>query len=216
MKKYCEIVKLDNSKSYAYYNYQINWIVENIINDNCFDGYIVQKVKIENSTNIKEIRNVEYLEAWKVSNGKYIEHSDKKADDSFMFLDECFESECLELSIGKSGNIIYNAEVYWISVKNSLYKKIDLWEKGLIPEAGRDLKSIYFIDFPQLHRIEPVIIRPTFKHTVSFADSNIVQKGIEECFKKCIAKRDPKFQIKLREMLANTQYSNIINNICGK
>ena len=73
-KYYKGIGRINNNHHFAYYEFNICWIPQNIINDNDVNGYIVQKVIFDNTTNIiinkEKKKHLEYYEAWKVKNNK--------------------------------------------------------------------------------------------------------------------------------------------------
>lgn len=141
---YKEVIN-NNDCKYAYYQFQINWIPERIINNNDIDGYIVQKVIFDNTTNIvinKEKENhIEYYEAWKVKNKKIIYDNDSKdPDDSFSCgINDKFGY--IKYSLFKKGIISYKSQVYWIGKSNSLYNTVNKWKNKSISMAG-DLQSI--------------------------------------------------------------------------
>lgn len=160
--KYYKIIEKDNDKPYAYYVQKIKWIVKNIIDDNCLDGYIVQKVKLVNNTKIRGIDDKEYFEAWKVNNG--IIENETSYDDCFMWYPSYLIEDCKENSKGKKGKIGYYCEVYWISKLNPLFNKVDLWGHE-VPEA-LELKSIMAnkIDF----KIDKPLFIREFIHNVNY------------------------------------------------
>ena len=202
MKKYYEIINIDNDKPYAYCSLGINWCPKDFINDKCLDGYIVQRVKI---TNIGiDIPDANYYEAWKVENEKYVEHTDNKADDTFNVGNDLIINDYIILSLGKTGYIKFSAEVYWISKMNELYGFVDKWKEGRVREAG-ELKSILVKDCKELKNCVPIFKRPDFIHEVSFADKETIQRTIEKTYSERIKRKDKEFYIELQEMLKNTK-----------
>lgn len=167
-KRYYKIIREDNDKPYAYYLLKILWNVDNIINDNCKNGYIVQKVNITNTTKIKGLDDIEYYEAWKVINGKVENIDNYDYDDIFMWYDSFTMDMCLEHSKGKKGEISYYCEVFWVSENNILYEEVNLWKKG-IPLA-RDLKSILASEF-KYDLGTPIFCRK-FTHKVDYDNDN--------------------------------------------
>ena len=154
--RYYSVKCIDNNKPYLDYTLEIDWNIKNIIDTDCKDGYVVQKVEIVDNTYIS--RNIIYYEAWKVENEKYVNHSDLKADDTFS------NSNILD-SLGKKGTVEYSSEIYWIDKNNSLYEYIDNWKEGTVPEAG-NLKSALYEDCDYLHSYKFVYKRGENKREI--------------------------------------------------
>ena len=186
---------------------EIDWNVENIINTDCTDGYIVQKVEIINNTNFPKnyIRNIKYYEAWKVENAKYINHSDFKADDTFK------QSVILE-SLGGKGKVVYFSEIYWIDKKIILYQVVDNWKKGKIHEAGA-LKSELYENCINLHLCKPVFIREKIIHTIDSTDEKVILESIKSYFSKRRYYKTEDFYTWLKNELQNTQYAWICEEL---
>lgn len=186
----CEYYKefdKDNDKPYAYYRLKTNWKTKNIINDKCLDGYIVQKVKISNNTGISGIDNKEYYEAWKVVNGEC--EKSKKHDYDDKFANEEDEDDeiltnkfaiIIANSIGKAGEIKYSSEIFWISKQHDLYKIVDEWQVGCVPESG-NLKSILVVECKKFneYKLEPICKRDDFIHRVNFVNEKIITENIQ-------------------------------------
>ena len=205
--KYYQIKNIDNDKLYLDYKLEINWNVKNIINTDCIDGYIVQKVEIVNNTNISEnyIRNIMYYEAWKVEDAKYINHSDFKADDTF-------KQSIIVESLGGKGKVVYLSEIYWIDKKNRLYQVVDNWKAGNIYEAG-DLKSELYENCTDLHLYKPVYRREKFIHTIDFTDETVILESIKSYFSKRRYYKTKDFYLWLENELKNTPYAWISEKI---
>lgn len=201
--KYYKVKNFNNNKPYLDYTLGIDWKVENIINTECKDGYIVQKVEIVDTTNIS--RSIIYYEAWKVENQKYIKHSDSKADDTFR------NSAILE-SIGKKGTVEYFSEIYWIDKKNILYKFIDNWEEGKVPEAG-NLKSEWHDNCHYLHSCNFVYRRDKFTHKIDFIDGKVIKENIKIHFQKRRYIKTKEFYSDLKNELIDTPYIWIVEQI---
>lgn len=203
--KYYQVVQLENNKPYFDYRFGINWKVENIINTDCKDGYIVQKVEIVDSTNIS--RNIKYYEAWKVENAKYIDHSD-------LFPDDTFSNSDIIKSLGKKGKVEYYSEIYWIDRGNILYEYINSWEENGVPEAGNLIKSKLYEECPYLHSYDYVYRRDKFTHTINFIDKEIIKESIKNHFRKRRTNKKEEFFSYLKNELENTpQYIDIVEQI---
>jgi hypothetical protein len=214
MKKYFDVISESNDKLYCYYLLSINWIPKNIINDHCNDGYIVQKVNLTNDTGIKEIKNISYYEAWQVQDKKVIKNNHELSDDTYRYLNINNIDEILKDSLGKVGNISYEAEVYWVSKNNILYDEINSWKYGDVVEAG-SLKSILASKCSSFDNISPLFVRDKFIHKVSFKDYDTVRDNFIDIYKDRIIKKDTKLKKELYKILKNTDYSNIIKDICN-
>lgn len=199
---YFKLKDFDNEKPYCYYLLSGYWQVENIINTESKDGYIVQKVKITDNINNN---NCKYYEAWKVENSRYVDYDEDQPDDKF------FNSAFME-SIGKKGIIRYDAEIYWIDKTNHLYKHIDGWKNGKVSYAG-NLKSEEYNNCNYLHSISPLYIRAVFVHNVDFTDKEIIKENIKEFYKDRRTNKKEEFYIFLENELLGTKYYDIVAEI---
>lgn len=223
MSNYYKTIKIKNDFPFAYYLWQIKWIPEKIINDECINGYIVQKVKIIDEANVTGFDNTEYYEAWKVSNGECENEDGEPFDDEFKWVN--FNGElrfCIRNSIGKTGKIIYQAKLYWISQKNVLYKEVDSWKKETVMTAGSSLKSIFAKDCLNIDFGIPIDER-NFIHEVNFKDEKIIKNSIKEVFSILTEDKTLTEDIKLfiissikeelSELLECEEYNNYFNVI---
>lgn len=220
--KYYQIVNVDNSKPYLYYNLEIDWKVENIIDTDCKDGYIVQKVKIINTTDIKDIKNIEYYEAWEVINGNCVGHKDSEYDDKFFWIGYDMIYYIIAKSIGKNGKIEYQSEVYWISKQNKLYEIVNKWRSQEVLEA-RKLKSILVENCPEFASCNPIFKRDNFVHKVIFDDKELIKETIENIVMALKTNHKDILILSLKEELIeistnpeNAKYISILNEIISK
>lgn len=215
---YKEVLPVINNNKFMYYDFRINWIPKDIINDNVSNGYIVQKVKFINTTGIElnneQIEELEYYEAWKVENWKIIYNDglDENYDDRFSGGSKYDKTGCIRNSLGKKGKVEYYSKVYWISVNNPLYKIVDSWDVGTISLADK-LKSIEVSQCKELEKIKEVYNRPNFIHEVDFEKRDTIKKEILSVFKRRIAKKDIEFNNYLVEMLEDTKYEDLIDEL---
>lgn len=222
MNGYYKTIDDKNYFPFAYYLWQIKWISEKIINDGCINGYIVQKVKIINEANVIGLDNIEYYEAWKVSNGECENKDGKPFDDEFKWVN--FNGElrfCIRNSIGKKGKITYQAKLYWISQKNTLYKEVESWKEGTVVQAG-SLKSILVEDCLNIDFGIPIDER-NFIHEVNFKDEKIIKNSIKVLFSTLTEDKTLTEDIKLfiissikeelSELLECEEYNNYFNVI---
>lgn len=229
--KECCIEHLNkNDRPYASYCLRIEWIVENIIYGECQDGYIVQKVKISNDTGVSGIENKEYYEAWKVVSGKCEKNNNENYDDEYLGY---FESKHsyegipdpvvmgIVNSIGKVGEIIYSAEVFWISKQDYVYEIVEDWTPGKVPEANQ-LKSEYVNECPEFSKHKPKFSnkRDDFVHIVEFNDEKVIKNAIQEFILECEKNNKIKYITDLLEelkdnydLLQNRGYGSLINDI---
>lgn len=216
MKKYFEKKEYDNNKSFAYYILGINWIPQNIIDDEEKNGYIVQKVRFLNTTGINMNReknnDIKYYEAWKVENQKVVKQNPQDYDDEFSYGNKYILEDCIRNSLGKSGIIKYSSQVYWISEKNNLYNIVNQWEENKV-EMSNGLKSTYLKDCPELEKCQPIFKRADFIHKVSFTQKDKIKKEIQKIYIDRINRKDQTLLILLNDVLKDTEYIDIINEI---
>lgn len=178
-----EIMQEDNLRQYAYFKFAIKWNPSAIAKQQNPNGYIVQKVICTNSSSVGGIETQPYYEAWKISGGECIGLAYNEPDDIFEW--GSLNLICYQIanSFGKTGNVVYQTQVYWIDECDPLYEKVDLWKKGSVYAAG-DLKSCYVVDCPSFNSKQPVLVRPDFVHRVDFTDSKIIKKALFELVKE--------------------------------
>ena len=206
----------ENNQPYAYYLLGIHWIPHNIINDGEKNGYIVQKVKFLNTTGIKINQDnkddFEYYEAWKVENEKVVNMGQAEFDDAFLYGNKNVIGDCIRNSLGKIGIIKYSSQVYWISEKNKIYNIIDKWKENKVKMSG-GLKSEYVNECHELEKCKPIFNREDFIHEVNFCNKEIIKKAIQETFKVRIMNKDKNFPEDLYEILKDTEYIDIFDEI---
>ncbi len=180
-------------------------------------GYIIQKVKYKDTVNFpitKEgFHNLDYYEAWKVSEGKIVYDIDENYDDNYTVGNPYAIQDAIKKSLGLKCEISYESEVYWINSLNPLVKEIDKWKSGAVSLAGK-LKSILVSDFSKLNKYKPLFKRDIFKHVVDFNDKNVILKNLEEYFKNRINKGDYKqlsnfFRL---EIFNDTDYISVVDD----
>jgi len=204
----------DNNRPYAYYKYAIKWNVDAFTKDGVNNGYIVQKVKVTNTTGIqlnKENEQIqEYYEAWRVENGKCVfPDSTLKVDydDSFMSYSENLILDAIRDSLWREGMIEYESQFYWININNKLYNVIDNWDYGA--SMAKDLKSVYTKNCQELDNLIPIQVRPKFTHKVSFKNVDIIQNEIENLYKGW-TKTKKEFEKMLKTELGDAGIDEII------
>lgn len=206
----------ENYRPYAYYSLGILWIPHNIINDGEKNGYIVQKVKFLNTTGIEINRenndDFEYYEAWKVENEKVVNMENAEFDDLFSYGNKYVIGDCIRNSLGKTGIIKYSSQVYWIGEKNKIYNIIDKWEEDRVPMSN-GLKSVFVNECPEIENYKPIFYRDDFIHHVNFCNKEIIKKAILETFKVRIRNNDKSFPEDLYEILKDTEYIDIFDEI---
>lgn len=204
----------DNSKPYLFYEQSGYWNIEFISQKENASGYIVQEVKIINTTGIPNMDKVaHYYEAWCVSNGKCVDDEDDIPDDSFKCGSEDIKKQLIKLSLGKTGEIKYICKIYWIDETNTHFKIVDNWkERGVIYAAK--LKSVWVNDCPQFAEVAPVCEREVFIHKVNFVDKEIIKDAIIDCYINRIKAKDELLQFDLMDILYNSPYENLIEEIC--
>ncbi len=206
----------ENNQPYAYYFWGIHWIPNNIINDGEKNGYIVQKVNFLNTTGIEINQDnkddFEYYEAWKVENEKVVNMGQAKFDDEFSYGNKYIIGECIRNSLGKIGIIKYSSQVYWIGEKNKIYNIIDKWEENKV-KMSNGLKSEYVNECHELEKCKPLFSREDFIHKVNFCNREIIKKAIQETFKVRIMNKDKNFPEDLYEILRDTEYIDIFDEI---
>lgn len=137
------------------YTYQIKWILP--INK-YKNGFIVQRVEIEDPCNIISGYRKPFFEAWRVDDGvvNYDDESSIIYDDSFSNCADGFDSYFIDNAIEYTQNqmnkngvsqtyIVYKCLVYWVNDENEIANEINDWKKGIQNEiimAG-NLKSSY-------------------------------------------------------------------------
>ena len=210
------IVKEDNSSPYLYYEQSGYWNIEFIAKKSNASGYIVQKVKLINTTTISDIEeSVHYYEAWRVINGKCIDDENDIPDDTFKYGCEEIRHILIKKSLGKKGEIKYLCEIYWIDETDIHFKIVDKWKEGGVVYA-RKLKSVLVEECPELDEKTPVCIRTPFIHKVNFVDRNTIKVAMIECFSSRIKGQDPSLQNVLKNILNNTPYESLVGEICVK
>jgi hypothetical protein len=207
---YWDVLYNDNQRKYAYFNFSIKWKVSDITKSISSNGYIVQKVTCTNSSSISGIELEPYYEAWKVINGKCIKATACEPDDVFEWGSLSFIQLQIGNSLGKSGEIIYKTQVYWIDERDSLYKTVDLWKEGTVYAAG-NLKSCYVVDCCAFDSKRPVFVRPDFIHYVDFTDSEIIKKALIELRDEIPSTEN--FKSLVKGILEGTNYEFLLTEI---
>lgn len=183
---YSVVIDMTSSKS-AFYMYGINWVPDRIVDEGDKDGYIVQKVKFKNNSNLEitknNIKDVEYLEAWKVQNKKVIRNINDDCDDLFSCGSQYDMISWIIKSLGENGYVEYITEVYWIDIKNPLYRFVDSWEESSNSNRlANGLKSILYSDCKSIWNVKPKFVRDKFIHKINFSEEKIIK---EEILKFC-------------------------------
>lgn len=196
---------------YAYYKYCIDWNVPNITKDQKEkSGYIVQKVEFKPGLKcISEKPDDNYYEAWLVCDNIIVNKKDNSPDDCFISGSD--EYMGLEGSIGKVGQTTYKTEIYWINKSDPEYNIVSSWKEYTVTMA-RNLKSIYekdAKDFKPSH----FICNRYFAHYVDCSTPENVKKSIIDCLKLRLEKKDKEVITLLEELLINTEFKMIKEEI---
>lgn len=209
--KYYRVLCCDNQRKYAYFRLGIKWNVSVIANEACANGYIVQQLSFANDTKIRGIPDESYYEAWKVVNGECVDAKDDRWDDLFSWGCSGFLSESIKNSIGKSGAVVYKAQVYWVKEGTPLYSIVDKWEKNWLSAAG-NLNSCFTEKCQTVNFGEPVFVRPDFIHQVEFTDPQVIKTTIVD-WKKNVALSPEEIDAIVEEMLIGTEYESLIEEL---
>lgn len=208
------ITEEDNSKPYLYYIQAGYWNVKAIAKKQAACGYIVQEVIIINTTGILCIDKIEhYYEAWRVTNGRCEEYEDDNPDDTFRCGIAEMKDEMIKMSLGKSGVVKYECNVYWIDENDYHFDIVDTWQERTVNYAAK-LKSIWADQCTELEDMKPIYERE-FIHSVHFMEKDIIKEAIAECYEKQINGKDDLLQYKLIELLGNTKYEDLAKEICS-
>ena len=156
---------------YAAFRYGIRWKIDKIAGYKNARGYIVQKINISAPDYLRSFPVKEYFEAWEALDGK-IKYPNNASSE---IIDDCFsadESTAFE-SIGKKGQVIYQAKVYWIDYQDSLFEVVSKWEIGKVIQAGNQIRSIQRC--ADLDVLRPLFVRSVFIHNFDFANPIIIK-----------------------------------------
>ena len=180
-------VKKEQHESFWSFDFQIDWNVKTISGGLTANGYIVQHFKRTAVPSQPLLDNIEYYEAWQVTEGECEkdpnQYKEEKYDDAFSVGDKHDSSLDIHNSLGTKGAFIINADVYWIPRSSHLYGIIDKWPRHVIKQAG-ELKATYC--FPELTVDYFVFSRPEFKHEWDFVAIEIVDRTVrDKIFKFC-------------------------------
>ena len=156
---------------YAAFRFGIRWKVDRIAGHKKANGFIVQKINVSAPDYLHSFPVKEYFEAWEVQNGK-IKYPTNAIPEN---IDDCFcavESTAFE-SLGKKGQVSYQAKVYWIDYRDSLFEAISKWKIGKVIQAGNQIRSIHHCT--DLDAICPLFVRPVFVHNFDFTNPDIIR-----------------------------------------
>lgn len=170
-KKYFDVISCENDRKDANYSLKIKWNVEEIAKCKCANGFIVQRVELNDETNIIHNYSGPYFEAWEVEGGctQYADY-----DDEFLNGMGCVTHIVAENSVGVKGKIEYYAKVYWVDSQSSIYKHIKQWKSSV--SMANKLPSVLEKDC-DLFEQQEVITERYFCHEVDFQDEKLKLYG---------------------------------------
>lgn len=160
--KYYNVISCENDRKDANYSLKIKWNVEEIAKHKCANGFIVQRVELNDETGIIHNYNGPYFEAWKVENGctQYADY-----DDNFQNGMGCVAGIVAENSVGLKGKIEYYAKVYWVDESSEIYNYVSQWTPAV--SMANELPSVLEKDCDLLKYQEATTER-YFCHEVDF------------------------------------------------
>jgi hypothetical protein len=210
-----EITEEDNLKPYMFYRQAGYWNVENIAQESNASGYIVQEVETCCTFEFEGIKqHLHYLEAWRVVNGQTEDYEEDNPDDILRCGVDGAEKYCIKASFGKRGYMVYKTKVYWIAEEDSLFEIVDGWKERTVKEAAK-LKSVLFEECVEFQRRGPVGKR-IFIHLVDFCDSVSVRNSIVSLYEDQLKSKSEFVRYELEELLVNSEYKDLIDDICAE
>lgn len=153
-------VEDDVHTDWCAFSQRIDWVVENITGANNANGYIVQHFRRSVNPSFAFLQDDSYFEAWPVVDGNIPIRSEGTCDDEIRIGDLYNFDYDIKLSLGTSGTILINTDVYWIPQYSKLYDIVDMWQ--IESKRTNGLQCSGFFD--ELTDDYLVFSRPPIKH----------------------------------------------------
>lgn len=166
--RYYNIISCINEQKDANYSQKIKWNVEKIAGYKSANGFIVQRVELNDETGIIHNYDGPYFEAWSVNDGhtKYDDY-----DDDFQNGMGCVTNIVTENSKGLKGKIEYYAKVYWVDRNSTIYNNVTQWKPTV--SMANELPSVLERDCG-LFLTHCIITERYFCHFVDFQDEELI------------------------------------------